>query len=155
MLFRSVQVTDKGTGWFWSWALGVPASSKQADAAKSFVKWATSKDYVKLVGETEGWIAAPPGTRKSTYDNPEYVKAAPFAKTVYASVANADITKSTKDPVPYVGIQYVAIPEFQGIGTQVGQQVAAALSGQTTVEKALETAQAAAERTMKQAGYPK
>ena len=150
-----VQVTDKGTGWFWSWALGVPASSKQADAAKSFVKWATSKDYVKLVGETEGWIAAPPGTRKSTYDNPEYVKAAPFAKTVYASVANADITKSTKDPVPYVGIQYVAIPEFQGIGTQVGQQVAAALSGQTTVEKALETAQAAAERTMKQAGYMK
>ena len=106
-----------------------------------------------LVGETEGWVAAPPGTRKSTYDNPEYQKAAPFAQVVYESVANADITKPTKDPVPYVGIQYVAIPEFQGIGTTVGQQIAAALAGQVTVYQALETAQAAAERTMKQAGY--
>ena len=61
-----------------------------------------------------GWVSAPPGTRKSTYDNPEYQKAAPFAKVVYESVANADITKPTKDPVPYIGIQYVAIPEFQG-----------------------------------------
>ena len=57
--------------------------------------------------------------------------------------------------MPYVGIQYVAIPEFQGIGTQVGQQIAAALAGQVKVEQALETAQRAVERTMKQAGYPK
>jgi sorbitol/mannitol transport system substrate-binding protein len=108
-----------------------------------------------MVGESEGWVAAPPGTRKSTYENPKYQEAAPFAETVYNSIANADITKPTKDPVPYVGIQYVAIPEFQGIGTQVGQQVAAALAGQVTVEQALETAQRAAERTMRQAGYPK
>ena len=74
-------------------------------------------------------------------------------RSVYNSVANADITKSTMDPVPYVGIQYVAIPEFQGIGTQVGQSIAAALSGQMSVDEALEAAQAATERTMKQAGY--
>ena len=65
---------------------------------------------------------------------------APFAKVVYEAVSNADITKPTKDPVPYIGIQYVAIPEFQGIGTVVGQQIAAALSGQTTVDQALQTA---------------
>jgi sorbitol/mannitol transport system substrate-binding protein len=150
-----IEVTSNGSGWFWAWSLGVPSSSKKADAAKSFVEWATSKDYVKLVGESEGWVAAPPGTRKSTYDNPEYQKAAPFAKVVYESVKNADITKPTKDPVPYIGIQYVAIPEFQGIGTTVGQQVAAALSGQVKVDQALETAQRAAERVMKQAGYIK
>jgi sorbitol/mannitol transport system substrate-binding protein len=150
-----VQVTSNGSGWFWAWALGIPSSSSKGDAAKSFVKWATSKDYITLVGGSEGWVAAPPGTRKSTYDNPEYQKAAPFAQVVYESVANADITKPTKDPVPYIGIQYVAIPEFQGIGTQVGQQVAAALAGQVTVEQALETAQRATERTMRQAGYPK
>src|SRR5918997_2614658 len=135
------QVTTNGNGWFWSWALGIPTSSKKTEVAKSFLKWATSKDYVKLVGETEGWVSAPPGTRKSTYDNPEYQKAAPFAKTVYEAVSSADITKPTKDPVPYQGIQYVAIPEFQGIGTQVGQQVAAALAGQAKVEDALATAQ--------------
>ena len=116
--------------------------------------WATSKDYVKLVGEEVGWVSAPPGTRKSTYDNPEYQKAAPFAKVVFESVSNADITKPTKDPVPYIGIQYVAIPEFQGIGTVVGQQIAAALAGQTSVEQALQPAQRSTERTMKQAGYP-
>jgi sorbitol/mannitol transport system substrate-binding protein len=52
-------------------------------------------------------------------------------------------------------VQFVAIPEFQGIGTQVGQSLAAALSGQMSVDQALETAQRATERTMKQAGYIK
>jgi sorbitol/mannitol transport system substrate-binding protein len=150
-----IQVTSNGSGWFWAWALGIPASSQKVDAAKSFVKWATSKDYVQLVGESEGWVAAPPGTRHSTYANPEYQKAAPFAQVVYEAVKSADITNPTKDPVPYVGIQYVAIPEFQGIGTTVGQQMAAALAGQATVEQALQTAQAATERVMKQAGYIK
>ena len=150
-----VQVTSNGSGWFWAWSLGIPASTKKADAAKSFVKWATSKDYITRVGNEAGWVSAPPGTRKSTYDNPEYQKAAPFAKVVYESIANADLTKPTKDPVPYIGIQYVAIPEFQGIGTVVGQQIAAALAGQSTVDQALESAQRSTERTMKQAGYPK
>ena len=84
--------------------------------------WATSKEYIKLVGEEDGWVAVPPGTRKSTYDNPEYQKAAPFAKLVSNRSSNADITKPTKEPVPYSGIQYVAIPEFQGIGTVVASR---------------------------------
>ncbi len=150
-----IQVTSNGSGWFWAWSLGIPVSSTKTDAAKSFVKWATSKEYITTVGKEVGWVSAPPGTRQSTYNSPEYQQAAPFAKVVYESIANADITKPTKDPVPYIGIQYVAIPEFQGIGTQVGQQIAAALAGQVTVDQALQTAQRTVERTMKQAGYPK
>jgi sorbitol/mannitol transport system substrate-binding protein len=150
-----IQVTSNGSGWFWAWSLGIPVSSTKADAAKSFVKWATSKEYIATVGKEIGWVSAPPGTRQSTYNSPEYQQAAPFAKVVYESIANADITKPTKDPVPYIGIQYVAIPEFQGLGTQVGQQIAAALAGQVTVDQALQTAQRTVERTMKQAGYPK
>ena len=150
-----IEVTSNGSGWFWAWALGIPSTSTKVDAAKSFVKWATSKEYITTVGEEVAWVSAPPGTRKSTYDNPKYQEAAPFAKVVYDAVVNADITKSTKDPVPYVGIQYVAIPEFQGIGTVVGQQVAAALAGQVSVDEALETAQRSTEQTMKKAGYPK
>jgi sorbitol/mannitol transport system substrate-binding protein len=149
------QVTSNGSGWFWAWSLGIPVSSTKTDAAKSFVKWATSKEYIATVGKEIGWVSAPPGTRQSTYNSPEYQQAAPFAKVVYESIANADITKPTKDPVPYIGIQYVAIPEFQGLGTQVGQQIAAALAGQVTVDQALQTAQRTVERTMKQAGYPK
>ncbi len=144
-----------GAGWAWSWGLAIPKSSKQVDAAKQFLKWATSKEYVKLVGEQEGWTVVPPGTRKSTYENSEYKKAAPFAAFVLQAILAADPTHSTVEPVPYTGVQFVAIPEFQGIGTQVGQSIAATLSGQMSVDQALETAQQATERTMKRAGYIK
>ncbi len=149
------QETSNGTGWFWAWALAVPSSSTKADAAKDFLAWATSKEYVKLVGESEGWVAAPPGTRASTYANEMYLKAAPFAETVETSILAADPANATRDPVPYTGIQFVAIPEFQGIGNYVGQQIAAALAGQQTVDQALANSQKFAVREMTKAGYIK
>ena len=147
------QVTDKGTGWFWAWALAVPASSNKVQAAKDFLKWSTSKEYVTLVGESEGWVAAPPGTRKSTYANTKYTSAAPFAKTVENSILAANPADPTLEPVPYTGVQFVAIPEFQGIGNYVGQQIAAALAGQQSVDTALKNSQAFALREMTKAGY--
>ncbi|MDZ5453766.1 sugar ABC transporter substrate-binding protein [Labrys sp. ZIDIC5] len=148
-----VNVSPKGNGWFWAWSLAVPSSTKNLDTAKSFVKWATSKEYVKRVGETAGWVAAPPGTRQSTYDNPEYKKAAPFAGMVLKAILTADPTNATKDPVPYKGIQFVAIPEFQAIGTSVGQAIASVLAGQQTEDAALGAAQDEVTQTMQQAGY--
>ncbi|MCZ7471722.1 sugar ABC transporter substrate-binding protein [Agrobacterium sp. O3.4] len=150
-----VEATPNGSSWSWSWNLAIPNSTKKLETAKSFVKWATSKSYVKTVGESEGWVAVPPGTRKSTYELPEYKKAAPFADTVLKAIMSADPSKPTKDPVPYTGVQFVAIPEFQAIGTVVGQQIAAALSGQQTVDAALEGAQKQVERDMTRAGYIK
>ncbi|MEW9612560.1 sugar ABC transporter substrate-binding protein [Shinella sp. S4-D37] len=150
-----VAETANGSSWSWSWNLAIPATTQKAETAKSFLKWATSKDYVKLVGESEGWVAVPPGTRKSTYALPEYQKAAPFAATVLEAIMSADPSKPTKDPVPYTGVQFVAIPEFQAIGTFVGQQVSAALAGQQTVDAALEAAQTQVERDMTRAGYIK
>ena len=147
--------TANGSSWSWSWNLAIPATSQKADVAKSFLKWATSKDYVKMVGESEGWVAVPPGTRKSTYALPEYQKAAPFAETVLQAILSADPSKPTKDPVPYTGVQFVAISEFQAIGTFVGQQISAALAGQQTVDAALEAAQTQVERDMTRAGYIK
>ena len=147
--------TSNGSSWSWSWNLAIPATSQKAEVAKSFLKWATSKDYVKMVGESEGWVAVPPGTRKSTYALPEYQKAAPFAATVLEAIMSADPSKPTKDPVPYTGVQFVAIPEFQAIGTFVGQQVSAALAGQQTVDAALEASQTQVERDMTRAGYIK
>jgi sorbitol/mannitol transport system substrate-binding protein len=146
-------VTSNGTGWFWAWAMAVPTTSKQQAAAKSFLAWSTSADYVKLVGESFGWTGLPPGTRVSTYANDNYTKAAPFAEAVKTAILSADIDHPTKDPVPYTGIQYVAIPEFQAMGTQVGQLVAAALAGQTTIDAALKQAQDSVNSTMEQAGY--
>ena len=150
-----IAATPKGGGWAWSWALAIPASSTKEAAAKDFVKWATSADYVKLVGKTQGWVAAPPGTRKSTYDNPAYQKAAPFAPMVLKAIMSADPAHPTSYPVPYTGIQFVSIPEFQSIGTNVGQNIAAALSGSVSVDQALQAAQDATLAAMKDAGYVK
>ena len=58
--------------WLWSWNLAIPASSKNAEAAKTFIEWATSKEYTELVASKEGWANVPPGTRTSLYENPDY-----------------------------------------------------------------------------------
>lgn len=144
-----------GPTWLWSWNLAIPASSKQKKAAETFVAWATSKEYIELVAKENGWVAVPPGTRKSTYDNADYKKVAPFAGFVLDAINSANPNGQTKNPRPYVGAQFVAIPEFQAIGTQVGQTIAGTLTGQTSVDQALKAAQSATERTMRQAGYPK
>ena len=145
--------TPKGNAWFWAWSLAVPKSSEKVDAAKAFIAWATSAEYIRLVGEEKGWVTLPPGTRTSTYELTEYQEAAPFAGTVLKSIQAADPADPTAEPVPYTGIQYVAIPEFQGLGTTVGQNVAAALAGQSSAEEALSNSQTVAEREMQRAGY--
>ncbi|MBD1870039.1 sugar ABC transporter substrate-binding protein [Cyanobacteria bacterium FACHB-471] len=142
-----------GSNWLWAWSLAVPASTRSPEAAQTFIQWATSKPYVQLVAQERGWVAAPPGTRRSTYEQPEYKEAAPFADIVLTSIESADPSKPTADPVPYKGVQFVAIPEFQALGTQVGQTLAAALTGQVSVDQALQQAQANAVETMKRAGY--
>ncbi|MBE9635596.1 ABC transporter substrate-binding protein [Salipiger mangrovisoli] len=150
---------DNGLGkrgnWLWAWNLGIPAGTQKEDAAKTFVEWATSKEYLALVAEKEGWANVPPGTRTSLYENPEYLEAAPFAQMTLDSINAADPQHPTVDEVPYVGVQFVAIPEFQGLGTAVGQQFSAALAGQVTAEQALQSAQMLTEREMMKAGYIK
>ena len=150
-----VAVTPNGSHWLWSWALAIPKAAKQPDAALKFALWATSKEYILLAAEDGGWPTVPPGTRKSTYDNPEYQKAAPFAAVTLKAMQTADPTNPCIKKVPYIGVQFVGIPEFQSIGTQVGQNISAALAGKTTVAEALKASQAEAERAVKQGGYLK
>ncbi len=97
----------------------------------------------------------PTGTRKSTYANAEFLKAAKFATAEKAAIDTANPNDSTLPKSPYVGVQYAAIPEFQAIGIAVGQQMSAALSGKTTVDAALKASQTAADREMKKGGYYK
>ena len=149
---------DNGLGkrgnWLWAWSLAIPAGTQKNDAAQKFVSWATSKHYTELVAEKEGWANVPPGTRTSLYANAEYAKV-PFAKMTLDSINSADPTKPTVKPVPYVGVQFVAIPEFAGIATTVGQIFSAALAGEKTADEALAEAQTAATREMTKAGYIK
>ncbi|TQM92000.1 MAG: sugar ABC transporter substrate-binding protein [Roseinatronobacter sp.] len=148
---------DNGLGkrgnWLWAWSLAVPAGSQSTDAAKAFITWATSKEYTALVAENEGWANVPPGTRTSLYENADYLDAAPFAEMTLRSIETADPTQPTVDPVPYTGVQFVAIPEFAGIATEVGQEFANMLAGQQSVEQALDRAQALTTDAMEAAGY--
>ncbi len=148
-----IEEYPNGSNWFWAWALAVPKTSKSPEAAQKFIAWATSKEYIQLVADQNGWVAVPPGTRTSTYANPNYQKAAPFAQIVLKSIQSADITRPSVEPTPYKGVQYVDIPEFQAIGTSVGQTIAAALTGRISVDQALQQSQSATERFMKHTGY--
>jgi sorbitol/mannitol transport system substrate-binding protein len=154
--YAPTKVTPLGSHWLWAWSLAIEASSKNKDAAFKFLTWATSKDYLKLVAEKNGWAAVPPGTRVSTYKNPSYKKAAgAFAPIVLNSMLTADPTHSTLHKAPYVGVQFVGIPEFQNIGTLVTQNLAGAVAGNTSVASALSLSQQQVTRIMKQAGYLK
>ncbi|RDE09940.1 ABC transporter substrate-binding protein [Pelagibacterium lacus] len=152
-LFPTNGQFDNHGNWLWVWSLAVPASSQNIEAAKEFIAWATSGAYLDMVAEEEGWANVPPGTRTSLYENPAYAEAAPFAEMTLGAINSADTANSSVQDVPYAGGQFVAIPEFQGIGTAVGQIFSAALAGQTTVDQALEQAQQTTRMEMERAGY--
>ncbi len=145
--------TSKGKNWLWAWSLAIPASSQKTAEATKFLEWATSKDYIKLVGGKLGWGKVPTGTRTSTYENPKFVAAAKFASAELAAIKSANPNDSTFNKSPYVGVQFAAIPEFQAIGVAVGQQMSAALAGSISVKDALAKSQTAADRAMKKAKY--
>jgi len=139
-------VKTKESGWLWSWNLAVPANTQHKDAAIKFIKWATSKEYHQLVGTKLGWSLVPPGARTSTYAIPEYTAAAAAYAPITLEVMSAVNPKQPGvNPQPWVGIQYVAIPEFQDVGNQVAQLVADAIAGRTSVKEALDNGQAIAQ----------
>ena len=142
-----------GANWLWAWAFAIPAGSPNAEAAQAFIEWATSKEYVQAVGNHPefGWGSVPTGQRASTYDIPEFQAVAKFAEAEMAAIDSA--APEATDLKPYIGVQFVAIPEFPEIGSAFGQEMAAALSGAKSVEDALAAAQANAVAIMDEAGY--
>ncbi len=151
-LAPNAEGVDKRANWLWAWALAIPAGTQQEDAAKQFIEWATSKDYIELVAENEGWANVPPGARTSLYENDNY-KDIPFAQMTLKSILAADPQNCCAQPTPYTGIQFVAIPEFAGIATQVSQEFSAVYAGQQSVDEALAKAQAFTAEEMEAAGY--
>ncbi len=113
------KVTE-ASGWLWSWALAIPTTTSDLDAAWQYVSFATGPDYLKQAGTLidGGWAGIPPGTRASTYEIPEYQEAAAaFAGATLDAMAAAPIDNpgTTKRPgLP--GVQYVGVPEFQDVG---------------------------------------
>ncbi|MDN5919172.1 MAG: sugar ABC transporter substrate-binding protein [Pseudonocardia sp.] len=132
--------------WLYSWSLAIPKTTAkepgQVEATWKFLAWMTSKPYQQLVGRELGWSQVPPGARQSTYRIPQYIEAsAAYAPLTLAAISSADQSTPTAQPVPYTGLQFVGIPEFQDLGTRVSQQISAAIAGQKSVDEALEQSQ--------------
>lgn len=139
-------VKTKDSGWLFTWAWAIEQASTKKDNAWKFVSWASSKKYENLVGEKLGWPSVPAGKRASTYENPEYLKTAgAFAQATKTSIESVDPDNPGLQPRPAPGIQFVGIPEFPNLGTQLSQEISSAIAGKTTVDDALKTGQTLAE----------
>ncbi len=137
----------KSSGWLYAWSWAIEKKSQKTENAWKFISWASGKDYENLVGQQDGWATVPAGKRESTYQNAEYVKAAKaFAEPTKKAIEAADPTNPGVQPRPTIGIQFVDIPEFTSLGTQVSQDISGIIAGKTTVDDALNRGQQAAEQ---------
>lgn len=135
-----VNVTE-ASGWLWSWALAIPQNSPDPDTAWEYVSWATSQQYIEAAGEllAGGWAAVPPGTRTSTYENPNYQEAAAaFAEITLRAMEAAPIDNPGTTPRPGLpGVQYVGVPEFQDVGTRCTELFSGVIGGSVDAASAL------------------
>jgi len=147
-----VGLTARGSQWLWSWAFAIPADVEgpREALARRFVAWASSRQYVRLVASRLGWRMVPSGTRASTYAEPDFRRAAPWAAYEREAIRRADQQHATLPSSPYVGVQFAAIPAFPVIGDAVGRNIAEAVSGRLSVEEALERSQHSAERWIRE-----
>jgi sorbitol/mannitol transport system substrate-binding protein len=130
------------SGWLYTWAWAIQQASTKKDNAWKFISWASSKQYENLVGSQVGWSRVPAGKRASTYSNPEYLKqASAFAQPTLHAISSADPLNPGVQPRPAPGIQFVDIPEFPDLGTQVSQEISSAIAGRTSVDDALNRGQ--------------
>jgi len=133
------------SGWLWSWALAIPKTTSKENLAWKYIAFATGPQYLKEAGSRidGGWAALPPGTRRSTYQIPQYKKAASaFADETLKAMAAAPINNpgTTKRP-GFPGVQYVGVPQFQDVGNQCTQQFSAVIAGRSSIDAALKNCQ--------------
>jgi sorbitol/mannitol transport system substrate-binding protein len=134
------------SGWLYTWAWGMQKASHNPDKAWKFISWASGKEYEELVGKKIGWSNVPAGKRASTYANPAYrEEAAAFQDVTRAAIEGARPRDPGVQPRPAPGIQFIDIPEFPDLGTQVSQDVSSAIAGRMTVQEALNNGQDLAE----------
>ncbi|MPV88673.1 ABC transporter substrate-binding protein [Georgenia ruanii] len=135
-------VETTSSGWLYAWSWSIQEASKKKDNAWKFISWASGKEYEQLVGSELGWSRVPAGKRKSTYEIPQYLQVAgAFAQPTLEAITSADPNNPGVQPRPAPGIQFVGIPEFPDLGTQVSQDISSVIAGRETVAHALDRGQ--------------
>jgi len=151
------QKMKSNTSWLWNWAMGInPKSSvDKKQATFEFMLWATSKDFIKMTVDSDPTgSSTPPASRSSTYKLAAY-KNAPYAAMTLKTLESTDFTHPTLDPVPYVGLQYIAIPEFADAGTQMTQYLADYVVDKITLDEAIKKTNDLFNQVAKDGGYQK
>jgi sorbitol/mannitol transport system substrate-binding protein len=147
--FAPVSATRR-SGWLWTWALAIPKTAKDPATAWKYISFATGPGYIKAAGGriAGGWAAIPPGTRASTYQIPQYKRAAAaFAGPTLASMKAAPIDNPGTSKRPGLpGVQYVGIPQFQDVGNKCTEQFSAVIAGRASIDSAISNCQAIASR---------
>lgn len=136
-----LQVKQDATNTIGGWGIAINASSKNKDAAFKFLTWATSKEYINLVGEKKGWESAPSGTRISTYDNEKYKQAGDFADITKKAILQVDFFNPSVNKTPYTGNSIPNMAEYSSWGEQIAQLLASYLVGQKNIDSVLNEGQ--------------
>jgi sorbitol/mannitol transport system substrate-binding protein len=142
------------SGWLWSWAFAIPTSSSKVDLAWRYISWATGPRYPRQAGTriAGGWAAIPPGTRRSTYQIPQYKKAAAaIVRPTLDAIESAPIDNpgTTKRPGLPAAVAYVGIPEYQEVGDQCTELFSAVIAGRASIDSALANCERIATRAVR------
>ncbi|WP_334105243.1 sugar ABC transporter substrate-binding protein [Muricomes intestini] len=143
----------ENTGTIGGWGIGITAASKNKDAAFDFLRWATSKEYVKLVQEEKGFQSTPSGTRISTYENQEYLEACDFAATTRIAIETADALHPAIGDTPYTGNSLPNLPEYSSWGETIASELASYISGQKNLDACISTCQDVIDSAAEEGGY--
>lgn len=126
-------------------ALGIPAASKNKDAAWAFIQWALSKKNTRRAIVEERY-ASP--TRRSDFDSPDFKEI-----TRLNGYDLADIIASSVELAARQGhMAYRTVPVYPQVDQQFNKAIANIVSGQLSAKQALEQAQANSITELKRAG---
>ena len=124
----------------------VGAASRNVDAAKAFVLWATSRDTVLDIATNSSFLAV---TRSSVWSDPAFIKAHGYDFGYGMSFTEA-YSKALEQGAPTYRLP---IPEFREMGDRVGLALQQVVTGEKSAKDALDDAQADVEKLLTRAGY--
>ena len=143
----------ENTGTIGGWGIGITAGSQNKEAAFDFLRWATSKEYVKLVQEEKGFASTPSGTRASTYENQEYLEACDFAEMTKNAIESADAIHPAINDTPYTGNSLPNLPEYSSWGETIAAELASYISDQKELDDCIAACQEAIDIAAEEGGY--
>lgn len=135
------------------WGIAITSGSKNPEAAFKFLTWATSKEYIELVGDADGWTSVPSGTRASLYENSNYKDVASFAEMTAASISSAQFSHPCINDTPYVGTSLPNLPEYSSWGTTIAEELSSYVAGTKDLDAAINQCVAAIDEAAEEGGY--